>query len=115
MKNINKTSLRKNEREAIERALQVLKNKYLVDRIILFGSKARGDSDVHSDIDLLVITQDPLHWKQEKDIVEILFDIGMEYDVIFSPLFATSEEWEGGLFTEFPIYQEIIRDGAIVT
>ena len=37
----------------------------------------------------------------------MLFDIGMEYDVIFSPLFASSEEWESGLFKEFPIYGEI--------
>jgi hypothetical protein len=38
----------------------------------------------------------------------------MDYDVIFSPLFVSSEEWEGALFKQFPIYKEIIRDGAIV-
>ena len=38
------------------------------------------------------------------------FDIGMEHDVIFSPLFASSEEWENGLFKSFPIYDEITRE-----
>jgi predicted nucleotidyltransferase len=114
MKTLEKTILKKNERKAIEAAVNKLKKAYPVDKIILFGSKARGDSDEHSDIDLLIVTSRYLHWKEEKAIVEALFDIGMEYDVIFSPLFASSEEWEGGLFAEFPIYREIIREGAMV-
>jgi hypothetical protein len=61
-----------------------------------------------------LITSRPLHWKEEKAVIDVLFEIGMEYDVIFSPLFASSEEWEGTLFKRFPIYKEIIRDGAIV-
>ncbi len=114
MKALEKTALIKKEREAIEAAVEMLKKAYPVDRIVLYGSKARGDSDEHSDIDLLIIATRLLHWREEKDIVETLFDIGMEYDVLFSPLFTSKSEWEGGLFMEFPIYREIIRDGAIV-
>ena len=115
MKNIDKAPLPDREREAIERAVHTLKKHFPVERVILFGSKARGNYDTDSDIDLLVITTRELHWKEEKSVVHMLFDIGMEYDVIFSPLFATKEEWEGGIFTKFPIYQEILKDGAIVT
>jgi len=115
MKDIEKTNLSQNERNAIKSAVAELKKRFPVERVILFGSKARGTSDRHSDIDLLIITSRELHWKEEKEVVEILFDIGMEYDVIFSPLFSTSEEWEGGVFTRFPIYQEIIRDGAVIS
>ena len=114
MKAIENTTLRKNERGAIKAAVEKLKKAYPVNKIVLFGSKARGDFDEHSDIDLLIITTRPLHWKEEKAVVEALFEIGIEYDVIFSPLFASNGEWEGGLFTEFPIYKEIIRDGAVV-
>jgi len=115
MKTIENISLPQRDREAIEVAVKMLKSKYLIDRIVLFGSKARGDSDEHSDIDILVISSRPLHWKEEKDIVGKLFDIGMEYDVIFSPLFTSSEEWKDGIFIEFPVYGEITRDGAIVS
>ena len=114
MKTLKKSALTKNEREGIEAAVERLKREFPVDKIVLFGSKARGDFDEHSDIDLLLITSRPLHWKEEKAVIDALFDIGMEYDVIFSPLFASSEEWEGALFKKFPIYKEIIRDGAIV-
>ena len=54
----------------------MLKRTFSVERAILFGSKARGDFDKSSDIDLLVITSRPLHWREEKAIVEALFDLG---------------------------------------
>jgi len=114
MKSLDKTSLGKREREAIASAARLLKERFPIDRVILFGSKARGDADAHSDINLLLISSKALHWKEEKAVVEALFDIGMEHDVIFSPLFATSEEWENGVFKTFPIYDEITREGAVV-
>jgi predicted nucleotidyltransferase len=114
MKSFESASLMKNESEAIEAAIRMLKSEFSVSKLILFGSKARGDHDEHSDIDLLVVASKLLHWKEEKAIVGALFDIGMEYNVIFSPLFTSVDEWENGIFTEFPVYQEISRDGAVV-
>ncbi|MBW2572821.1 MAG: nucleotidyltransferase domain-containing protein [Deltaproteobacteria bacterium] len=114
MKSFESASLMKNESEAIEAAIRMLKSEFSIVKVILFGSKARGDHDEHSDIDLLVVASRLLHWKEEKAIIGALFDIGMEYNVIFSPLFTFSDEWEEGIFTEFPVYQEILQDGAVV-
>jgi predicted nucleotidyltransferase len=114
MKLFESTLLAKNESKAIEAAIKMLKGEFSVSKVILFGSKARGDHDEHSDIDLLVIASKLLHWKEEKAIIGALFDIGMEYDVLFSPLFTSVDEWENGIFTEFPVYYEILRDGTVV-
>lgn len=114
MKSMDNVPLIKKEEEAMNAAVRLLKSQFSVERVILFGSKARGDSSEHSDIDLLLITSYPIHWREEKAMVEALFDLGMKYDVIFSPLFASLEEWERGMFKEFPIYREIIEEGAIV-
>jgi len=114
MKSFENISLMKNETEAIKAAIRMLKSEFSVSKVILFGSKARGDHDEHSDIDLLVVASSLLHWKEEKAIVGALFDIGMKYDVIFSPLFTSVDEWENGIFAEFPVYREISRDGAVV-
>ncbi len=114
MKSLDKVPLIKREQEAMNAAVGLLKNQFPVKRIILFGSKSRADSSEYSDIDLLLITSQPLHWREEKAIVEALFDVGMKFDVIFSPLFASLEEWERGIFKEFPIYREIMEEGAIV-
>ena len=93
MKTLEKTPLHQNEREAIETAVEEIRRKFPVDKVVLFGSKARGDSDQHSDIDLLIITLYTLHWKEEKAIRDLLFEIGLKYDVIFSLLFVSKDEW----------------------
>jgi len=114
MKSLENVPLSKREKDAMDAAVRLLKKQFPVERVILFGSKARGDSGEHSDIDLLLVTSHPLHWKEEKAMVEALFDVGMKYDVIFSPLFASLKEWERGIFTEFPIYREIMEEGTII-
>ena len=114
MKVLESTPLIVRERNALKSAADLLREHFPVEKIILFGSKSRGDDEKHSDIDLLIVTGRTLHWKEEKTIVEILFDVGMEYDMIFSPLFVSADEWNRGIFTEFPVYKEIIRDGALV-
>jgi predicted nucleotidyltransferase len=103
-----------NERQAVEAVVKMLKEQFPIKRVILFGSKVRGDFDEYSDIDLLLITSRPLYWKEEKAIVDVLFDLGLAHDVIFSPLFASADEWESGIFKEYPIYREILKEGAIV-
>lgn len=115
MKKWYKIKLNQKERQAVEKAAEIIKKQFPIDQVILFGSKARGTSDQYSDIDLLLIGSKLLHWREEKAIVEILFQVGQEYNVIFSPLFTSSEEWEGKIFRQFPIYHEILKDGAVVT
>jgi len=114
MRTLESTLLEEREKEAIEEAVVVLKERLELQAAVLFGSKARGDDDRYSDLDLLLITGQPLHWKEEKAVVGLLFEIGIKHGVIFSPLFVSSEEWNGGQFTEFPVYKEIIRDGAMI-
>ena len=114
MKNWLNTPLKINDRRAIQRAAHILKNRFPVNQIILFGSKSRSGGSPHSDIDLLLICATPLKWREEKAVSDLLFDIGMEYDVIFSPLFTNKEEWDDGVFTSFPIFKEIQKEGAIV-
>ena len=42
------------DRDAVAAVIEVIRNRWPVERVILFGSKARGDDDSESDIDLLV-------------------------------------------------------------
>lgn len=113
MRALESTPLDDREKRAIEEAVSILMERFELEGAILFGSKARGDDDAYSDVDLLLITQRSLHWREERTIVELLFEIGLRHGVIFSPLFVSSEKWRGH-FMEFPIYSEIIRDGAKV-
>ena len=91
------------DRKAILAASAIVKELFPVESVMVFGSKTRGDSDEESDIDLLLLTSRPLSWEERRAVSDRLFDVGMTYDVIFSTLDTTLEEWNGGLFTAMPI------------
>lgn len=114
MKNLKNIPLQENDCLAIETAGATIKKEFPVETVILFGSKSRGGGDEYSDTDLLLVSKRPLNWREEKAIIDRLFDIGMAFNVIFSPLFASHDEWEGGFFQKFPVYADIMRDGALV-
>ncbi|MEE9611625.1 MAG: nucleotidyltransferase domain-containing protein, partial [Desulfatiglandales bacterium] len=111
MKTLENLTLSANEKSAIREATRMLKEKFPIKDVFLFGSKARGDDDPDSDIDLLLVAERPLHWKERQAIIHALFDLGMKRDVIFSILDTTETDFDNGIFTLFPIYQEIIREG----
>jgi uncharacterized protein len=65
-------------------AKEVLGGK--LEKVILFGSYARGDYDEESDIDIMVIADIALEEAHEtwKKIREVTGDLGLEYDVFVS-------------------------------
>lgn len=111
MKTLAELTLSDQEKEAIRDAVRILKSEFPVRDVVLFGSKARGDDDPDSDIDLLLVTKRSIHWRERQAIIHTLFDLGMKYDVIFSILDITESEFQKGIFTAFPIYGEIEKEG----
>ena len=72
-------------REIIQEATKRLIEKFDPERIILFGSYARGTADEHSDVDFMVITghvgkQNRLHMMTEMD--DTLGGLGIAKDIV---------------------------------
>lgn len=114
MKALDDIPLAVRERAAIRAAARALASRFPVESVILFGSKARGDSGPESDMDLLVLTSRDLGWQERGRIVDVLFDIGMDHDVIFSPLIVECRKWTEGIYSVLPIHAEVARDGVAV-
>jgi uncharacterized protein len=85
-----------------------------VDRVVLYGSKARGTDDPESDVDLLVLTSRKLSWRDEHELIDAVFDLQLEHDVVLSLLVLPTAEWDDGIYTVLPIHDEIERDGVAV-
>lgn len=90
-----------------------LKAKYgdRIERIILFGSVARGEEREDSDIDLLVVTPGDrveLQWLVAQDAVDVL----LSDEVVLSPLVVSTEEATRMPGTSFG--REIAREGLTV-
>ena len=111
MKTLDQLGLSPNDAAAIKAAREMLLARFPVERVILFGSKARGTEDAESDIDLLVLTSREITWREREAVVGALYDIQLRYDVLLSPLVVPTTEWEAGLYSGLPLHREIERDG----
>ena len=64
-----------------------------IDKIILFGSQARGDASKQADIDILIVTKNN-HKKIKNDITDLAFDIILKYAVDLEPVIFNRLEWK---------------------
>ena len=83
--------------EIIKKTSQEIKKIYgdRLDRIILFGSQARGDARPDSDIDVMIVLKNNFNYFQESQrISEPIADLCLEYNVLISCAFATREQFQ---------------------
>lgn len=111
MRTLDDVPLTANERQAVEAAAATLLARFPVTGIVLYGSKARGDSDPESDIDLLVLTSRPLDHEEQSGMWSHLHEISMRYDVLLSPLTVEAHSWREGVHSVLPIHAEVEREG----
>ena len=114
MKNLDSLELDEREKAAIETASRLLKEKFPVEDVLLFGSKTRNDADPESDIDLLVLTTRPISWPERKAMIGELYEVELANDVVLSPFIISSSEWHEGRLSVLPIHGEVLRDGVVV-
>lgn len=83
-----------------------------LEKMIIFGSQARGDAKPDSDIDILIVLKNQFNYSQERNRISVLIaDICLEYTVVISCIFATIQkyqEYESGLF------RNIRREGVTI-
>lgn len=114
MKTLDYTLLKENDRRAVEDAARILKGRFPVARVVLFGSKAEGSGDPESDIDLLVLTRGELNWRERDEVLGSLYETQLKYEVVFGLLVVSEKEWDEGLSTVLPIHHEIDEHGVLV-
>lgn len=79
-------------------------------RVILFGSRARGDARSDSDWDVLVLLDKERI--TDADMDEISYPIralGWQMDKMINPIMFTTKEWDAKSFT--PFYKNVMEEG----
>lgn len=104
------------ERQAIETLLDRLRQRYpeQILHAVLFGSKARGDSGLYSDIDILIIVEEE-SWPLRGEISTISARVSLEYDVLIGPRVIGRERWESMKSRRFSLYRNIAAEGIPLT
>ncbi len=89
-----------------------------INKIILYGSYARGDYNEKSDIDIMILTD-----LSDKEIIEyreqisnIAFDIEFDnnFDVMISPLVKNIDKFNYWL-EALPFYMNIVKEGVVLS
>ena len=101
-------------RRALLEAVVLLKDRYPVSSVVLFGSTARDEAGPDSDLDLLVLTTRPVGWAERKAMLRDLYDIQLRHDVLLSPLVVPEKDWRDGLYTVLPLHDEVSEQGVAV-
>ena len=77
----------------------------------LFGSEARGNAHADSDIDVLVVVQpDDARVALEDRIIDIAFDVNLEFGVYISPRVVTREILNHPVWRETPFLRNVVRE-----
>lgn len=95
-------------RTFIQRVLDELDAQ--VSQVILFGSKARGDSNADSDVDVLILASEENRRLQERVNI-IASQISLDFDILFNPLLIAETRWRQMSRERFSVCRNVERDG----
>lgn len=91
-----------------------LKKEYgdRLDRLILFGSQARGEANLNSDVDLLIVLQDLINVSDEIKYTSLFTSqFCLENDLVISRIFLSKLRFE---HEESPFLKNIRREGILL-
>ncbi len=111
MKALKEINFKENEHKALRELKEQLLTRFPTAKIILYGSKTRGDFDKESDIDVLVLLENDVDTALEEEIINLAYDIELEYDVVFGLLIESKTFWDSDLANAMPIHWNIDREG----
>ena len=100
--------------EIIQKCKEALVKQYgkRLKGVILYGSMARGDSAASSDIDLLVLLDQPLDYFAElRQLVDVLYPIKLESEQLISAKPVSIKDFELGTVS---LYRNAQREGVAV-
>jgi len=101
--------------QEIFKEIQALKRQLLPnEKVILFGSQARGDAREGSDWDLLVLLnkKGKHNWNDFDKYAYPFEELGWVFGVLINPLLYTQEEWDKGKI--FPFYKNVMHEGILI-
>ena len=102
--------MRLEDQRILEEFAARVRGYYPEASIWAFGSRAHGQANADSDLDICVVVNE-LDTKADRLIMDIAWEIGFEADILISVVPFSSEEFLVGPLSESPLVRVIKEDG----
>jgi len=109
---LDKINLNYNELQGLNGAINELTNRYpFIEQVILYGSKARGDSIEESDIDILIVTEYPVPRETKYLISDIIYNHELERDIMISAIIVPQADYRNKIS---PFLMNVRKEGILI-
>ncbi|MCX6841335.1 MAG: nucleotidyltransferase domain-containing protein [candidate division WOR-3 bacterium] len=102
------------EASIIDQLRAKLQARLHLSRLVLFGSRARGDAAPDSDLDILVILNAVVDREAEDYVNDSAWEVGLAHGVVIVPVTVSRYDWEEGLLSSSLLAIAVKQEGITV-
>ena len=82
--------------------------------VILYGSRARGEAEVYSDWDFLVLAAGEVDRQTVRILRDKLYDLELETGEVLSCIVRNRSEWSSSHYAVLPFKKNVEREGVVL-
>ncbi len=97
--------------EFIDGVLRILENR--LEKIVLYGSVARGSDTEGSDIDIALVMHGKLDPDTEDRLSDFVVDMNLKYNKVFSVIDIDADHFRTWM-EALPFYQSVEKEGIVL-
>ncbi len=99
------------EQRLLDRVRDAVRQAEPEARVVLFGSRARGDATPESDWDLLIVLDGEVGPARADAVRHRLYDLALDTDTVLSAIIYSRERWESPRYRATPLHAQVEADG----
>ncbi len=102
------------EQSALQQLRIELEGIASVRALIVFGSVARGEATMESDLDVLAVIDRELSYAEETAAYDAVYRTNLQYETNISLVIVDSARWESPVWSQLPLYQAVQQEGLLL-
>ncbi len=85
-----------------------------INKLVLFGSVAKGKAKKNSDYDVLIVLNRDYDWKYKNKIIDLCYEIDLKHNVYIDSKIISVDELNNSIKGLHPIYKEALTEGITI-
>ncbi len=103
--------MKEDDKELAQQFASRVRDRFHDAAVWVFGSRSRGDATPESDLDCLVVINNP-DPEARRTIREIAWEVGFEKGVVITTIVLGREEFEDGPMSKSTLVANVLEEGA---